>query len=75
MPNKPSDFATKVKEIKSQADLIWMSSFAGLSYLTIRSSVYIILMLDPYILNLLQSLTNSVHLHTSQTSLLWTSFQ
>ena len=34
----PGDFATRVTEINSQSDLIWMSSFAGLSYLTIRSS-------------------------------------
>ena len=41
-PILPGDFATKVKQINSQSDLIWMSSFAGPSYLTIRSSVYII---------------------------------
>ena len=34
-------FVTKVKQINSQSDLISMSSFAGLSYLTIRSFVYI----------------------------------
>ena len=33
------DFATRVTEINIQSDLIWMSSFAGPSYLTIRSSV------------------------------------
>ena len=48
----PGDFATKVKQINSQSGLIWMSSFAGPSYLTIRSSVYIILIWDPYISNL-----------------------
>ena len=36
----------------SPSDLIWMSSFAGPSYLTNRSSVYIILIWDPYIFNL-----------------------
>ena len=41
--NCPGDFATTVKQINSQSDLIWMSSFAGPSYLTIMSSVYIIL--------------------------------
>ena len=39
----PGDFATKVKQINSQSDLIWMSRFSGPTYLTIRSSVYIIL--------------------------------
>ena len=32
-----------VNQISSQPDLMYMSSFAGPSYLTIRSSVYIIL--------------------------------
>ena len=41
--HKPGDFVTKVKQINSQSDLIWMTSFAGTSYLTIRSSVDIIL--------------------------------
>ena len=35
------DFVAKVKQISSQSDLIPMSSFAGPSYLTIRSSVCI----------------------------------
>ena len=48
----PGDFATKVKQISSQSGLIWMSNFAGPSYLTIGSSVYIILIWDPYIFNL-----------------------
>ena len=39
----PADFFPKVKQINSQSDLISMASFAGPSYLTIRSSVYIIL--------------------------------
>ena len=39
----PGDFAAKVKQVNSQSDLIWRSSFAGPSYLTIRSPVYIIL--------------------------------
>ena len=47
--NYPGDFAKKAKQINSQSDLIWMSSFAGSSYLTIRSSVYIILIWSPYI--------------------------
>ena len=41
-----------VKQINSQSDLIWMSSFAGPSYLRSRSSVYIILIWDRYIFNL-----------------------
>ena len=39
----PGDFFTNVTQINSQSDLISMSSFAGPSYLTIRSSVYMIL--------------------------------
>ena len=35
----PGDFITKVKQIISQSDLISMSSFAGPSYFTMRSSV------------------------------------
>ena len=35
------DFVTKVKQINNQSDFIWVSSFAGPSHLTIRSSVYI----------------------------------
>ena len=50
--NVPGDLVTKVKQINSQSDLIWMTSFAGPSYLTVRSSVYIILMWDPWISNL-----------------------
>ena len=38
----PGDSVTKVKQNNSQSDLTSMSSFAGPSYLTIRSSVYII---------------------------------
>ena len=48
----PDDFIMKVKQINSQSDLISMSSFAGLSYLTIRFSVCIILIWDPCICNL-----------------------
>ena len=33
----PDDFATKVKQIHGQSDLIWMSCFTGPSYLTITS--------------------------------------
>ena len=47
----PGDFITKVKQINSQSDLISMSSFAGPSYLTIRSCVCIILISDPCICN------------------------
>ena len=39
----PDDFVTKVKQINSQSDLIWMKSFPGPSYLTIRFSADIIL--------------------------------
>ena len=39
----PGDVGTKVKQINGQSDLIYMSSFAGKFYLTIKSSVYIIL--------------------------------
>ena len=38
----PGVFSTKVKHINSQSDLISTSSFAGPSYLTIRSSVCIL---------------------------------
>ena len=48
----PGDFITKVKQINSQSDLISMSTFAGLSYLTIRLSVCTILIWDPCICNL-----------------------
>ena len=41
-----------MKQINSQSDLISMLSFAGPSYLTIRSSVCIILICDPCIRNL-----------------------
>ena len=41
--SSPGDLVTKVKQIDGQSDLIWMTSFAGPSYLTIRSSVYSIL--------------------------------
>ena len=48
----PGDFVTKVKQINSQSDLIWMRSLAGPSYFTIRSSVNIILIWGPCIFNL-----------------------
>ena len=48
----PGDFLTKVKQVNSQSDLISMSSFAGPSYLTIRSCICIILIWDPCIFNL-----------------------
>ena len=37
------DLVTKVKQINSQSDFTRMTSFADLSYITIRFSVYIIL--------------------------------
>ena len=41
----PGNFVTKVKQMNSQLDLIpiWKFCWPGPSYLTIRSSVYIIL--------------------------------
>ena len=48
----PGDFVSKVKQINSQSDLIWMRSFAGPCYLTIKSSVCIILIWDSCIFNL-----------------------
>ena len=48
----PGDFITKVKQVNSQSDIVSMSSFAVPSYLTIRSSVCIILIWDPCIHNL-----------------------
>ena len=64
-----------MKQINSQSDLIWMRSFAGPSYLTIRFSVYIILMWDPCIFSLLQSLPNWIQLHMWGTSAICTLFQ
>ena len=52
----PADFVTYVKPINSQSDLISMLTFAGLSYLTIRSSVYINLIWNPYIMGLIFSI-------------------
>ena len=49
--DRPGDFVAKVKQINSQSDLIWMRSFAGPCYLTIRFSVYIILIWDLCIFN------------------------
>ena len=48
----PGDIVTNVTQINSQSDLISMLSFAGPSYLTIRSSVYMILISDPCIFDL-----------------------
>ena len=42
-PQVPGDFVAKVKQINGQSDLISMSNFAGPSYLTTISFVYIIL--------------------------------
>ena len=39
----PGDFITEVKQVNSQSDLISMSIFAGPFYLTIKSSVCIVL--------------------------------
>ena len=48
----PGDFITTVKQINSHSDLISMSIFSVPSYLTIISSVCIILIWDPCICNL-----------------------
>ena len=48
----PGDFVTNVKQINSQSDLTSISSFAGPSYFTVRSSLYTILIWDPCIFNL-----------------------
>ena len=48
----PSDFVKIVRQINSQSDLTSMSSFAGPSYLTVRSSLHIILIGDPCIFNI-----------------------
>ena len=48
----PGDFITNMKQVNSQSDLISMSSFAGPSYPTLRSSFCIILIWDPCICNL-----------------------
>ena len=61
----PGDFITKVKQVNSQSDLLSMSSFAGPSYLTIRSSVCIILIWDPCICNL-YNLCQTRSIHTLQ---------
>ena len=45
-----------MKPINSQSDSISMLTFAGLSYLTIRSSVYINLIWNPYIMGLIFSI-------------------
>ena len=39
----PGDFVTNMKQINGQSDLTSMSSFSSSSYLTVRSSLYIIL--------------------------------
>ena len=69
---RPGDFATKVKQINSQSDLIYMSRFAGQSYLTTTSSIYIILIWDPYIFNLhnlWQTWCNYIHRKPNQYAL------
>ena len=48
---QPGDFVKNVRQINSQSDLTSMSSFAGPSYLTVRSSLYIISIWDPCIFN------------------------
>ena len=40
---EPADFIKNVRQINSKSDLTSMSRFAGPSYLTVRSSLYIIL--------------------------------
>ena len=65
---EPGDFITKVKQVNSQSDLISMSSFAGPFYLTVRSSVCIILIWDPCICNLYDPCQTGSILHTSETS-------
>ena len=39
----PGDFVTNVKQINSQSNLTSMSNFGSPSYLTVRSSLFIIL--------------------------------
>ena len=68
----PGDFVAKAKQINSQSNLISMSNFAGPSYLTIISSVYIILIWDPCIFdlyNLCQIRSNYVHRTPDQCAL------
>ena len=62
---------SKVKQISIQSDLTSMSSFAGPSYLTIRSSVFIILLY----FQSLKYLQNQFQLHTSGTSAMCIPFQ
>ena len=85
------DFVTKVKQINSQSDLIWMTSSAGPSYLAIRSNLddefcqpvlhrNQILCLHHFNLRSLyfqslQSLPNWIQLHTSRTSATCTPLQ
>ena len=64
-----------MKQNNNQSDLMSMSSSAGLSYLTVRSFVYIILILRSLYFQSLQSLLNWIQLDTSWTSPVCTSFQ
>ena len=64
-----------MKQINSQLDLIWMTCFAGQSYLIISSFVYIIFNLRSLYFQSLQSLLNWIRLHTSRTSAIYTPFQ
>ena len=50
---QPGNFVMNVKQINSQSNLTSMTSFAGPSYLTIRSYVYIILTWDSCLPNLI----------------------
>ena len=59
----PGDFVTNVKKINSQSDLTLMSSFAGPSYLTVRSSYYVILNSDRIFSLYNPCLTGSSYLH------------
>ena len=65
----PGDFVTNVKQINSQSDLTWMSSFACPSYVTVRSSLYIILIWDTCIFNIYNLCqTGSSYVPSSETS-------
>ena len=71
----PGDFVTNMKQINGQSYLISMSSFAGPSYLSIRSSVCMIWIWDPCIFNFYNLCHTLDQLHTSETSPVCTSCQ
>ena len=62
-----------MKQVNSQSDLISMSSFAGPSYLTIRSCLHHFNLGSLY-LQSLQSLPNWIQLYTSEISPMCTQF-